>query len=94
MGSFSGGKFSKAHSTAIEAAEPLLAVAAKLPEVTKISLGFIKVIKGNGTNLHRFKYTVEPACLKVVVRGGISVQEIRLYCENPTELTRLLPASN
>jgi hypothetical protein len=94
MGSRSGGKFSSSHSTLIEAAEPLVRFANKLPEVSKISLGFIRSIRGNGTNLHRTKYDLsEQACLKVTVRGGISIQELRLYCVSPVELQATLEAA-
>jgi hypothetical protein len=88
MGTHSGGKFSNAHSTAIQAAEPLLKFAIKSPEVSKISLGFIRSIKSNGTNLHRIKIdSSERACLKITVRGGISAQELRLYTKDTTAHT-------
>lgn len=87
MGNYSGGKFSNAHSTLISAAEDIVKKANSLPEVSKISLGFIRSIKGNGTNLHRIKYDLsEPACLKLTVRGGISLQELRFYTASPSEL--------
>ncbi|CAN5150588.1 hypothetical protein BH11PAT4_BH11PAT4_6370 [soil metagenome] len=93
MGSRSGGKFSSSHSTLIEAAEPLVTFVNRLPEVSKISLGFIRSIRGNGTNLHRTKYDIsEKACLKATVRGGISIQELRFYCPSPAELQKKLEA--
>ncbi len=91
MGSYSGGKFSTSHSTLISAAEGIVKKANSLPEVSKISLGFIRSIKGNGTNLHRIKYDLsEPACLKLTVRGGISIQELRFYTTSPRELAAKL----
>ena len=90
MGTYSGGKFSSSHSTAIEAVEPLLKFVSANPDVSKISLGFIRSIRGNGTNLHRMKIdaTTETACIKVTVRGGISVQEIRIYTPERTQLSK------
>jgi uncharacterized membrane protein len=86
MGSYSGSKFSASHSTAIAAADPLIRFSLQHHEVSKISLGFIKSIRANGTNLHRYKFAIEKACIKVTVRGGISIQEIRLYTKDPSSL--------
>ncbi len=81
MGTFSGKKFSNAHSTAIDAAVPVIKMADQMPEVSKISLGYIQPIRGGGPGVRRIKTDseTEAACIKVTVRGGTSIQELRIY---------------
>lgn len=71
-----GGKFASSHTTLIEAAEEIVDAAVKLPEVTKISLGEIKVI---GRGLANIKFIAIDSGFKVVVRGNTSRQYIYIY---------------
>jgi hypothetical protein len=75
-----GGKITKSHTTIIDAAVSLVERAEKLPEVTKISLGEIKIIGKGKANV---KFLPIPAGLKAVVRGNISKQEIFIYSSDP-----------
>lgn len=88
MGNYSGGKFSNAHSTAIDAAVPLLKFFKNSPLVTKISLGFISPMRGSSTAKRTIKIDgeSESACLKITVRGGTALQEIRVYTPDKKQL--------
>lgn len=70
-------KFTRSHTSLIEAAEAPIKAAADLSCVSKVSLGIIRAI-GNGPI--SMKVTDEgPGCLLVKVRGPRSIQEIRVY---------------
>lgn len=75
----SGGKFASSHTTVIDAAEELVDAAIKLSEVTKISLGEIKVI---GSGMRNMKFMVTDSGLKAVVRGNTTKQSIYIYSTN------------
>lgn len=75
-----GGKIAGSHTTLIDAAEKLVDTANKLPEVTKISLGEIKVI---GRGMRNIKFLDIDSGLKCVVRGNTSRQYIYIYTDNP-----------
>lgn len=94
MGNYSGGKFSNAHSTAIDAAVPLLKFLKKSPLVTKISLGFISPMRGSSTAMRTIKIDTdsEAACIKVTVRGGTALQEIRVYTPEKEKLATEIQA--
>ena len=81
----SGGKFAGSHTTLIDAAEELVDAARSLPEVTKISLGEIKVI---GKGMRNIKFIAIDSGWKCVVRGNTSRQYIFIYTTDPS-LTRL-----
>ena len=74
-------KITGSHSSAIEAAIPVLKKADKIDEVTKISLGIIKVI--NRANNRSIKFSPIIGGIRAVVRGNISIQEIYIYTESP-----------
>ena len=78
----SGNKFAGSHTTLIDAAEALVDAAAKLPEVTKISLGEIKVI---GRGMRNIKFLEIDTGFKCVVRGNTSRQYIYIYTDNPAK---------
>lgn len=76
----SGGKFTRSHTTVIEAAEKVVDFGSKHPLITKISLGLIKPIKASTE--YRAKCVVFPACILVHVRGKKAIQEIRFFSSN------------
>ncbi len=71
-----GNKYTTSHTTAIDAASPILDFAEKSLLVDKIVLGIIKTLK-NGTK--RMKTSHEEACLFAKVRGNRAIQEFRFY---------------
>ena len=74
----SGGKITANHSSLIDAAFPIVEAAERLPEVNKISLGFIKQAgKSRGTT--RMKFLSIVGGWKLTVRGSSTVQEIFIY---------------
>ena len=82
MSKWQGKKSGGSHTTLIEAAVPLIRKAEKLPEVTKIALGFIKSTPGQrGTK--RVKFARSMSGLLMTVRGNTSVQAIRIYTALP-----------
>ncbi len=77
---FSGGKISRSHTTVIDAAKKLIATAAKLSEVSKISLG---VITPNlPTGRHRLKCINIAGGIRAEVRGTNSKQQIFIYTQD------------
>ena len=81
----SGGKVNRSHSTAIDAAIPIVRAAQKFPEVSKISLGIIKQI---GKGLPNLKFTPINGGIKLVIRGSVCLQEIFVYTHDPRETER------
>jgi hypothetical protein len=77
---FAGKKFSKRHTTIIDAAIPLIKFAEKNSSINKIILGIIKPTR-QGT--HRIKLLLIKGGIKATVRGGIYVQEIFFYTKTP-----------
>ncbi|HUX50620.1 MAG TPA: DUF2103 domain-containing protein [Spirochaetia bacterium] len=82
-----GGKFTRSHTTLIEAAAPLVDRAVELEEVSKVSLGMIKVI---GKGLPNIKSSAINGGLKYVVRGNLGRQEIYIYTSDPEKTQRAL----
>ena len=82
MPNWQGKKSGGTHTTLIDAAEPLIKVAEKLPEVTKIALGFIKVTPRR-TGIRRVKFQRTASGLLMTVRGNTSVQAVRIYTALP-----------
>lgn len=72
-----GSIFTSSHTTVIDEARSIAVAAAKLNQVSKISLGIIKRIS-NGEPRISF-LDGEQACLVVKVRGRSSIQELRVY---------------
>lgn len=96
MGTLSGNKFSNAHSTAIDAAIVVVRAVEQLDCVSKISLGYIQPIRGGGPGKRRLKIDAESelACVKVMARGGTSIQELRIYTSNKAEVIAVLENLN
>jgi hypothetical protein len=82
-----GNKFAGSHTTLIDAAEGLVDATVKLPEVSKISLGEIKVI---GRGMRNIKFMEINGGFKCVVRGNTSRQYIFIYSDNPTKTRQSL----
>jgi len=79
-----GGKLTRSHTTLIDAAVPVVRALQNRSEVSKISLGIIKVIgKGPPT----MKLTPVVGGWKLVIRGNVSLQELVVYTGDP-EATR------
>ena len=73
-----GGKITANHSSLIDAALPIVEAAERLPEVNKISLGFIKQT-GKSRGITRMKFLSIGGGWKLTVRGSSTVQEIFIY---------------
>jgi hypothetical protein len=82
MPNWQGKKSGGTHTTLIDAAESFVKTAEKLPEVTKIVLGFIKATPGKKGH-RRVKFATTRSGLLLTVRGNTSVQEVRIYTASP-----------
>lgn len=82
-----GGKLTRNHTTLIDAAVPLVDLLQERDEVSKISLGIIKVI---GKGLPGLKFHPVTGGWRLVVRGNVSLQEIVVYTANPPATRRAL----
>lgn len=69
------------HTTCIDAAIPVVKFAEKLPEVTKISPGFIK--SGIRGGRQRIKLKDIVGGVRLIIRGSTCVQEVKVYSQNP-----------
>jgi hypothetical protein len=83
----SGGKFGSNHTTVVAAAGHLCDIAHQQPEVTKISLGFIKSGLRSLEGKKRAKVTMRPGNLFLSVRDNSSNQELTIYTDD-TKKTR------
>ena len=89
MPTWHGKKLGGSHTTLIAAAVPFVREAAKLEEVRKISLGFIKFTPGS-RGRKGVKFAVITVGLKATVRGKTSVQEIWIYTDSPAKVQQQL----
>ena len=90
-GHLSGGKYTARHTTVIDAASLPAQAAARLACVSKISLGLIKTLRNGPPAI---KFTDEgTGCLLVKVRGGSSIQEIRVYTTDTEETQTVMQAA-
>jgi len=89
-GHMRGGKISGSHSTVIDAAQKVVKLAERLPEVTKVSLGYIK--NGLPTGGHHIKCAPIVGGLRVDVRGTHSKQEVFVYTNDLLKTTKALEA--
>lgn len=74
-----GKKRGGSHTTLIDAAEKPLQVVAKLPEVERISPGFIKTGLHSPSGGMSVKITKETGCILMKIRGSTSLQDVRVY---------------
>lgn len=86
----SGGKYSSNHTTVIPAAALLTDIADLQPEVTKISLGYIKAGMPSIEGKRRAKITERQGNLLLSVRDNTSHQEIVVYTDDPYKTKRAL----
>jgi len=75
-----GGKITRSHSTASEAACEVVQVAINLPEVSKVSVGYIRNIGGSNRSL---KFADIIGGILAKVRGNAAIQEVYIYTNNP-----------
>ena len=83
-----GKKFSKSHTTIIDAAIPIINQLEKQPEVTKIVLGIIKA--GLRPAPQRTKITPIQNGLKLQIRGTNSVQTIFVYSIDASKIKQII----
>ena len=76
------------HTTVIDAATKVVDFLLKLPEVNNIIAGHIK--SGIGTAQQRIKIKKETGCLSIIVRGGASIQEIKVFSQELDEVQKKL----
>jgi hypothetical protein len=84
----SGGKMGGRHTTVIDAAEKVVDFLLKCPEVSNVIAGHIK--SGIGTAQQRIKIKKEAGCLSVMIRGGASIQEIKVFSQDLDKVQELL----
>jgi len=89
-GHITGDKFSRQHTTVIDAAIKPLEAAARLDCVSKISLN---IILGCKTATVGIKCTPIPAGLRVVITGNHSVQQIFVYTSDPEQTQQVMEES-
>lgn len=77
MAKYAGDKFAGSHTTAIDAADPIIEEALRRPEVSKIVLGLIKSGKHGGNPGMKIVDIVHG--LKCTVRGNTGIQELYIY---------------
>ena len=76
----SGGKYTGNHTTLIPLASIVCDIAHDLPQVTKITPGFIKAGLKSVSGDRRVKFTDEnSSCIHLSVRDNASHQEVRVY---------------
>lgn len=80
MATFAGEKFSKKHTTAIDIAEDIIQKANNLPEVSKITLSYIKGQAKSGS-ARQLKFIPVKTGLKMKVAGPTGGQEIYIVCK-------------
>ena len=78
-----GGKLTRSHTTLIDAAQPVVDWLQKAENVSKISLGMIKVI---GRGKPGLKFHPVTGGWRLVIRGNISLQELVIYTSEPERL--------
>lgn len=79
----SGGKYTRSHSTLIPFAAAVCDIVNIIPQVKKISLGFIEAGNGNGHG-HKLVKPIKESnvCILLKVRDNASHQEIRVFFDS------------
>lgn len=95
----SGGKYTGSHTTLIPAAQIACDIADALPEVAKISPGFIKAGLKSANGHRRIKLIDENEhCILLSVRDNTSHQEVHVYVKDiqaaRTAISRKLLGAN
>lgn len=89
----SGGKFGGTHTTITEAASIICKIAEACRDVTTISPGVITAGLKSVSGQRRVKLTRQGGVILLIVRGNITVQELRVYASN-TQAAMLAIARN
>ena len=84
----SGGKMGGRHTTIIDAAAKVVDFLLKQDEVSNVIAGHIK--SGIGAAPQRIKIKKLAGCLSVIVRGGASIQEIKVFSQNLDQIKKEL----
>lgn len=84
----SGGKMGGRHTTLIDAAEPIVDMVQKRPEVKKIVAGFI--VQGRSGGQRRIKLKEMDGVLQLSIRGNSSLQDVWVYSDNIEETKKFL----
>jgi hypothetical protein len=82
-----GKKMGGKHTTVIDAALGVVDLALNMPEVSKVSVGHIKV--GIRSGKHRIKVKEMIGGVILTVRGSTSVQEIRIYGSDISKIKKV-----
>ncbi|MEX2515160.1 MAG: DUF2103 domain-containing protein [Candidatus Paceibacterota bacterium] len=85
MSHLSGGKISGSHTTAIEAAVPVVDFFLGQASVKKLILGFIDNNAATGGGPVRIKAIHEQTGIEVSVSGSGANQKLRVYLDNSVE---------
>ena len=90
-GLLKGPKFNGRHTTVIESAMPFVKMLRDTPSVEKIALGVITPANsgGRGGKL-RIKATVLLGAVRVVFRGGNSIQQFYVFGTDLHEIARIV----
>lgn len=83
-----GDKVAGRHTTIIDAAEKVFDFIKKIPEVSSITAGKIKM--NLPTAPHRVSYREESGCLMIKVRGTKSIQELKVYSRSIARIKIIL----
>lgn len=84
-----GKKIGGNHTTIIDAAIDVVKFAQSLKQVSRVSPGFIQSgLKGSVR--HRIKIEREQGSLLLKIRGGIALQEIRVYTSYPEVVQKMI----
>lgn len=83
-----GAKFNGRHSTVIPEATRVIAAAKRLPEVTKIILGYI--VRPAGRTKPQLKFVEIPAGIRISVRGRSAQQTLIVYTSDRRQTLAVL----
>lgn len=83
-------KLSRSHSTYIERAENILKFLQTIDEISKISLGIIKVKNPSGKTHGKFKITITKSHILLEVNSKSSNQEIRIFGQDLENISKTI----
>lgn len=86
-------KLSRSHSTYIDRAEPILKKLKKNPNISKISLGIIRIKYPPAKSHGKFKISVNEKYILLNVNSKASNQEIRIYGKDLESIKEYIEAS-
>lgn len=81
-------KASGRHTTLTDAAVPVYSFICKIPQVTSVSAGIIKMNLPNAP--HRIIIKELSSCLSVKIRSTKSIQELKVYSSSLEEVKKIL----